>query len=147
MSRSSDADRRRFSRKSSRDCPWLVDARLRSGTEVRVVDISNGGMLLESASQILPGARIELFLVTQEQRWLVRGRILRCQVARLVREDGVRYHAALVFNEPLAIFDEADDLGEQRAIATDLRPPIGRVRAFAVPAPIGMPAAALEAAS
>ena len=147
MSRSSDADRRKYSRKSSRECPWLLDARLRSGTEVRVVDISNGGMLLESTSQILPGARLELFLVTQEQRWLVKGRILRCQVARVVREDGVRYHAALAFNEPLAIFGEADDLGEERAIATDLRPPIGRVRAFAIPARIGMPTAALEAAS
>jgi hypothetical protein len=147
MSRSSDADRRKYSRKSSRECPWLVDARLRSGTEVRVVDISNGGMLLESATQILPGARIELFLVTQEQRWLVKGRILRCQVARVVREDGVRYHAALAFNEPLAIFDETDGLGEERAVATDLRPPIGRVRAFAVPARVGMPTAALEVAS
>ena len=147
MSRSSQSDRRRFSRKPSRDCPWLLDARLRSGTEVRVVDISNGGMLLESTAQILPGARIELFLVTQEQRWLVKGRILRCQVARLVREDGVRYHAALAFNEPLAIFDEADAVGEERAVATDLRPPIGRVRAFAVPARIAAETAALEAAS
>ena len=144
---SSGADRRRYPRKSSRDCPWLLDARLRSGTEVRVIDLSNGGLLLESVSQILPGARVELFLVARDQRWLVKGMILRCQVARVVRDDGVRYQAALAFNEPMALLNESAEASEPRAMATDLRPALGRLRAFAIPSPMSMPETALRAAS
>jgi len=147
MGRIAESERRRFPRKPSRECPWLVDARLRSGTEVRVVDISNGGLLLESNSQILPGASVELFLVTRDQRWLVKGRILRSQVARVVSEDGVRYHAALAFNEPLAILHDSPGEPVPQAVATDLRPPLGRVRAFAVPAPASVPRAAFEGVS
>jgi len=147
MSSTSGPERRRWPRKPRADCPWLLDARLRSGTEVQVVDISNGGILLESASQILPGARVELFLFTRDQRWLVNGRVLRCQVSRVVKEDGVRYHAALVFNEPLAILEDTGRTGQLRAVATDLRPPLGRIRAFAVPAAARTERPVLEAAS
>ena len=103
---------------------------------MRVIDLSNGGLLLESASQILPGARVELFLVARDQRWLVKGMILRCQVARVVRDDGVRYQAALAFNEPMALLNESTEASEPRAMATDLRPALGRLRAFAIPSPM-----------
>lgn len=129
------ADRRRFPRKKPNECPWLIEARLRSGTEVRVIDISNGGVLLEAPSQILPGARVELFLVAAGQRWLVKGRIVRSHVSVIAPECGVRYRAALAFNEPVSILD---DLSEKMPSAFSS---FDRMQAFAVPAPVLLPAA------
>jgi hypothetical protein len=106
MAPSPKADRRRWPRKKPSECPWVIEARLRSGTEVRVVDISNGGVLVEAASQILPGAPVEIYLVAADQRWLVKGRIVRCQVSAIMPECGVRYRAAMAFDEPVSILDE-----------------------------------------
>jgi hypothetical protein len=128
------ADRRRFPRKKPDECPWLIEARLRSGTEVRVIDISNGGVLLEAGSQILPGARVELFLVAAGQRWLVKGRIVRCHVAAIAPERGVRYRAALAFNEPVSILVELSEKLPSTFSSFD------RAQAFAVPAPVLLPA-------
>jgi hypothetical protein len=134
MTPSSKADRRRFPRKKPDECPWLIEARLRSGTEVRVIDISNGGALLEAGSQILPGARVELFLVAADQRWLVKGRIVRCHVSAIAPECGVRYRAALAFNDPVSILDDLSEKIPSTFSSFD------RVQAFAVPAVVLLPA-------
>jgi len=132
---SSRFDRRRWARKRPDECPGLIEAKLRSGSEVRVIDISNGGVLIETASRILPGARVELFLMTTGRRWLLKGRIVRCRVAAIVPESGVRYRAALAFNEPVAIVDEIAEPASNAFSEFD------RVQAFAVLAPSPVPAA------
>ena len=128
MASSPKVDRRRWPRRKPSECPWLIEARLRSGTEVRVVDISNGGVLVETASQILPGAPVEIFLVAADQRWLVKGRIVRCHVSAIMPERGVRYRAALAFDEPVSILDELSDKMPGSLSSLD------RVQAFAEPA-------------
>jgi PilZ domain len=130
MAPSPKVDRRRWPRKKPSECPWLIEARLRSGTEVRVVDISNGGVLVETASQIVPGAPVEIFLVAADQRWLVKGRIVRCRVSAIVPERGVRYRAAVAFNEPVSILDELTEKTPCSLSSFD------RVQAFAEPAQV-----------
>ena len=127
MAPSPKVERRRWPRKKPSECPGPIEARLRSGTEVRIVDISNGGVLVETASQILPGAPVEIFLVAADQRWLVKGRIVRCQVSAIMPERGVRYRAAMAFNEPVSILDELSDKVPGTLSSYD------RVQAFAEP--------------
>jgi hypothetical protein len=64
---------------------------------VRLLNVSPGGALLESAARMLPGARTELQLAGV-QRQAIRGQIVRCRVTRL---DPVIYEGAIVFEEAL----------------------------------------------
>ena len=89
-------------------------------------------MLVETASQILPGSPVEIYLVAADQRWLVRGRIVRCQVSSIMRERGVRYRAALAFDEPVSILDELSEKVPGTLSSFD------RVQAFAEPAQVLM---------
>lgn len=80
------------------DCtPWPAAALLRPGQEVRVINVSCGGALIESGNRMIPGLRTELQL-SGLQRRVVRGRIDRCRVTEL---DPVRYEGAIVFDQVL----------------------------------------------
>jgi hypothetical protein len=90
-------DRRSAPRLSPDRTSWLEIAILRPGKEVRVVNLSRGGALVESPTRILPGSRTELQLVGERRR-RVRGHIGRCVVSAL---NPVCYQAALIFEEQL----------------------------------------------
>jgi hypothetical protein len=80
------------------DCtPWRATALLRPGQEVRVLNVSCGGALIESRNRMNPGMRTELQL-SGVVRQVVRGRIDRCRVTEL---DPVRYEGAMVFDQSL----------------------------------------------
>jgi hypothetical protein len=64
---------------------------------VRLVNVSHGGVLVESQSRMLPGTRTELQL-SGLRRLSVRGSIDRCRVVGL---DPVRYEGAIVFEQAL----------------------------------------------
>jgi hypothetical protein len=64
---------------------------------VVVIDVSAGGVRLESAGRIAPGARAELQIVSRTRRY-IRGRIVRSRVIRLAP---LGYEAAMVFDETL----------------------------------------------
>ena len=82
------------------DCtPWAELALLRPGQDVRVINVSRGGALLESGTRMKPGARTELQLFGATRRSL-RGRIDRCRVSGL---DPLRYQGVVVFDERLDI--------------------------------------------
>jgi hypothetical protein len=64
---------------------------------VRLLNVSRGGALVESATRMMPGTRTELQLAGVP-RQIIRGRIDRCRVAGL---DPVRYEGAIVFEQAL----------------------------------------------
>lgn len=90
-------ERRRQTRVAPNHTRWQRLALLRPGQQVRLVNLSAGGALLESANRMTPGARAELQLFG-EVRWQVRGRIDRCRVLRLAP---LCYQGAIVFEEQL----------------------------------------------
>jgi hypothetical protein len=90
-------DRRHACRVPPEDTPWNGLALLRPGQEVRLLNVSRGGALVESGARMMPGARTELQLVGA-LRQTVRGRIDRCRVTAL---DPVRYEGAIVFEQAL----------------------------------------------
>jgi hypothetical protein len=77
--------------------PWIQTALLRPGQEVRLLNVSSGGALVESPTRMLPGARTELQL-SGSPRCVVRGRIDRCRITSL---DPVKYEGAIVFEQCL----------------------------------------------
>jgi hypothetical protein len=90
-------DRRQATRVPPDRTPWPAAALLRPGLEVRVINVSCGGALVESANRLKPGARAELQL-SGSKRQIVRGRIDRCRVMDL---DPIRYEGAIVFDQLL----------------------------------------------
>ena len=77
--------------------PWQSLALLRPGQEVRLINVSCGGALIESYRGMRPGARTELQLSGAPRRF-VRGHIARCRVTHL---DPLRYEGAVVFDQAL----------------------------------------------
>jgi PilZ domain-containing protein len=74
---------------SSIDVPWAVDLRL--------INISRSGVLVESRARIAPGAVISFRIVGPGRDLTMPARIVRSEVAK-VDHLGVKYHAAAVFD-------------------------------------------------
>ena len=90
----------------------IVAARVRPGYEVLVVNVSAGGVLIESSCRLLPGTSVELHLKQDAlsepgreppQAETVRGRVLRCMVCQL-RSNSVCYRGAIAFDRYLPWF-------------------------------------------
>ena len=98
-------ERRGSRRRTTERCPWRA-ARLRPGRDVLLLDIGNGGALVEASSRMLPGAPVVLQLLMPEGARCIRGRVLRCEVTALDPCRGVRYRGALRFDELQALVGE-----------------------------------------
>ena len=79
------------------------------GHRARLVDVSAGGALIETNHRLLPGAEVELDVEKGTDRARVRGRVVRCDVAR-VRPTWVCYRGAIAFDRYLPWF--VDERGE-----------------------------------
>lgn len=101
-------DRRAGARQAGTECRWLTGARLRTGRDVNVIDLSSGGALVETTARLLPGASVELQLAAHGWRGSAQARVLRCEVCAVVA-GGIRYRAALGFEVRLhvPVFDQA----------------------------------------
>ena len=98
---------RRQSRRRLREEHNVVCARVRPGLDVALVDLSAGGALVETVHRLLPGSAVELQLDSGGKRAAVRGRVLRCAVARL-RAGAVWYRGAIGFDRHLPWFAEGE---------------------------------------
>ncbi|MBI4886250.1 MAG: PilZ domain-containing protein [Acidobacteria bacterium] len=97
-------ERRQSRRRPLGDVPQIVEVKLESDP-VKVVDISKGGLRLESPERLSPGAGVRLQIVAGTSTLLIRCRILRCQVKSL-SAGGVVYQAAGRFEKPLPLVED-----------------------------------------
>jgi hypothetical protein len=95
----SEAERRSWPRIPAEALP-NVSAKLATGPDIRLVDLSSGGARFECEKRLLPGAKVALRLVTPDGTLVVRGRVVRSRIVRLER-GGLGYDAAIAFNETL----------------------------------------------
>jgi hypothetical protein len=72
-----------------------------------VVDVSAGGMLIDTIHRLLPGTTVEVLLAGADRRTTIRGRIIRCAVASL-HGSVVRYRGAVRFDRSIASFLDLD---------------------------------------
>lgn len=75
----------------------LSRVRLRNGRELVVVNVSNSGALVQSASRLLPGIHVEVHVATWDGRVLARSRVIRAYVCAL-QADAIWYHGAPAFD-------------------------------------------------
>jgi hypothetical protein len=101
MSSAADAERRSAGRCAYADGHLPPAARIRPGTPVIVVNLSERGVLVEAGLRCKPGARCEVAIALDEGETVVRARVVRCFVARLTAAT-VRYRTALAFERPVA---------------------------------------------
>ena len=95
-----EAERRNWPRIPAEALPNL-SAKLATGPDIRLVDLSRGGARFECEKRLLPGAKVALRLVTPDGTLVVRGRVVRSRIVRLER-GGLGYDAAIAFNETLS---------------------------------------------
>lgn len=106
------AERRRFVRVQP-DGANALAARLASGAEVRLIDLSRGGAQFECDRRFLPNATVSLRLVTKDDVVVVSGRVVRSRIVRLAA-GGLGYVVAVAFNEVLPGAIEGSAASAQR---------------------------------
>ena len=100
-SRHADRDRRAHDRMVAHELDWLKSARLRSGPQLSLIDLSAGGALFETGSPLGPGMTSTLTLTGEGIVETATFRLLRCEVASL--KNGLVYRGACVFDRVLRL--------------------------------------------
>ena len=94
-------DRRIHTRFKANELEWLRAASVKYGAAVRVINISAGGLLLETEKALKPNSNVVLELTGPDSRIVVPAEVLRCRVASL--RDILTYEGACAFQRPLTI--------------------------------------------
>jgi len=89
--------RKRAARWTSWQLPWFSSIRVPWGIDLRLINISRSGLLVESGSRISPGAVTSFRICGPGCDVTIPARIVRSEVAK-VDSLGVKYHAAAVFD-------------------------------------------------
>jgi hypothetical protein len=90
-------DRRTSPRFSQTEIPNLQNAKLLDGSVARLINISRGGILLETAECMIPGGIVYLRLVAADAVFLLRGKVLRSRPS-LMRNPNPIYESAVSFD-------------------------------------------------
>jgi hypothetical protein len=89
---------RRFDARFGQPVIAGMQAILRPGYAVTLIDLSSGGALIEGPRPLRPGARVHFQLTIGERRLGLGAHVLRCAVASLDSRVGVLYRGALKFD-------------------------------------------------
>ena len=95
-------DRRRSKRL---DVNEGIKGRIKPTMEVKIVNISQHGMLIESPCGLPPAGMCELTVEGPSGPRLIKARVARCRAQMVKKDDGtvaIRFHAGLEFPEDLA---------------------------------------------
>jgi hypothetical protein len=117
-------DNRRVDQRHDASALGPVVARLVGGSEVRLIDFARRGVLLESDTRMLIGAKATIRITTTDTAIAVRGHVVRSRVAG-VKGGTLVYHTAMALEEELGLvdsvapppreeptFDEPDELAD-----------------------------------
>ena len=109
----SEANRRQYLRLKPSVVPFLKSVAFNHGLEAQVVNISRGGILLETEVRLRPQMKIFLKLVTTDGVIKMEGQIIRSSISSL---NGVpRYQSAIAFEHPFHMLDDlSTKLEEQK---------------------------------
>jgi hypothetical protein len=114
------ANRRTHLRLSADDVLWLQGVRIKYGADVRVIDISAGGILVETAAEIRPDTTIVFEVTVAEATQLVPARVVRCN--RVDYNGLKRYQTACAFKRALEIPGVTGDETSAAATAVPAAP-------------------------
>jgi len=106
----SAADLRVHQRRRAEECQWLHRARFKYGPDVNVVDISKGGVLVETASELICHGRVIFEFTGPDTRILVPSRVVRAGLE--VVGGAAVYRGGYAFERPLLLADATQQDGE-----------------------------------
>jgi hypothetical protein len=98
-------DRRRSPRKPAAAVPYLK-ARLVAGPDVRIIDVSRRGILLETETRLLPNSPIAIRFVAADASLVLKGCVVRSSIAQLTGVE-LRYRTAVAFEEDIRLCDDS----------------------------------------
>jgi hypothetical protein len=101
------SNRRLFPRRKPTDVPFLQNVTFNEGSEARALNISRGGMLLETCVRLRPQTKILMKLTTNRGTFETIGHVLRCSIVSL--KTGPHYHAAISFEKPFRMMNRLAD--------------------------------------
>jgi hypothetical protein len=94
-------DLRVYERRSADQCQWLQRARVKYGPDVHVVDISKGGVLIETAGELTCHGRVIFEFSGPDTRILVPSRVVRAGLE--VVGGAAVYRGGYAFERPLLL--------------------------------------------
>ena len=106
-------DKKERRRSQRLDVSQGITGRIKPTMEVRIVNISQHGMLIESPCGLPPAGMCELTVELPSGPKVIRGRVARCRAQMVKQDDGkvaIRFHAGLEFPEDLAEGLEVQEL-------------------------------------
>ena len=103
------AERRRARRVASGALPDDLVGRIRPGHQVRVLNMSSCGVLIETSRRLPPGMIVELHLEVRERRHTIRAQVVRCYVG-VVLPQLLVFRGALDFERSLAWVSELPEV-------------------------------------
>jgi hypothetical protein len=104
-------NRRLSPRYTHAEVPFLKSVTFTEGSDVQVINISRGGMLLETQVRLCPRSTILMELTTSEGIFKTHGDVLRCAIVAL--KEAPQYQAAVSFENPFRLMDSlANTLAE-----------------------------------
>jgi Family of unknown function (DUF6982) len=130
-------ERRTHRRIPGRALDWISVARVKYGPEVNIVDLSKGGVLLESDRPLKPGSRQDLEIAGPERSIVVPFGVLRSRISALAPKGAI-YLAGCEFSRPLDLpeLSAAAERAEQIDDPTAGEPSEALRTAVASPAPV-----------
>jgi hypothetical protein len=121
-------DRRRAPRHDAQHLGSVI-TRVIGGGEVKLLDFSRSGVLIESDTRLAIGARATIRLTTTDASLTVRGQVVRSKVAGL--NGTLVYHTALQLEDDLTALEKNVPAPAIPADADEKAPPIDAERAEA----------------
>ena len=110
MDNNENEDRRRSKRF---DVETEVTGRIRPTMDVKVLNLSEHGMLIETPFGLPPSGTCELTVKAPSGPKVIRARVARCRANMVKKDDGtvsILFHAGLEFNDSFAAGQEIKDL-------------------------------------
>ncbi len=94
-------ERRRHVRRPAADAAWSRGARLRPGLDAALLDVSPGGVLVETAARLRPGMKTVLHLKPRSGELRAAGEVVRAWVSAIRPDRGVLYRGAVRFDRSI----------------------------------------------
>ena len=102
------------------DVPWILTVKLASGLEVRLLNISSTGTLIESGARLANESVTEVRLCSPDSQIVIPARFVRSEIAD-VTALGVRYQIGLAFDDYVPLDRPSDGDAAPAAASGELR--------------------------
>lgn len=118
----------RYRRRPPEEVEGFESVLLRPGGEVTALNISNGGMLVQTENHTKPGSTVRVCIVMTGAKHEVKGKIVRSEITT-VGGSGIQYLLGIAFDEALDLIDDGEVAPVDASAAsapgptTDLFPP------------------------